>query len=150
MDRTRRQLLRAAARFGRARGKVVCDLVVRTDDGQEVRLTVPRDAAPPPKGESEPAPLFDQYDHSPDFHVVTWHGQTYAFTPAQGRAVALLWAANQDGTLYVPTRALLKAAGSSGSRVADLFKRSPAWGVVIAPHPKRRGLYCLSQNPPSP
>jgi biotin operon repressor len=35
------------------------------------------------------------------------------------------------GIEWVPQEELIEAAGSSCTRLQDLFKRSPAWGVLV-------------------
>lgn len=69
--------------------------------------------------------------HSPDFRSVRWFGKTYAFTPAQSVIVRVLWAAWEHGTPKVGAATLLESADMVSDRVADLFKRSDAWGKMV-------------------
>lgn len=58
-------------------------------------------------------------------------GRAWTFTPLQAKAVKVLWEAMGDGTWEVKQQTLLDAAGSTGDRLVDLFKRHPAWGALI-------------------
>lgn len=63
---------------------------------------------------------------------VYWPGLgAYTFSPKQAAVVQVLWDAWRDGVPCVPQDRLLRAADSDGTRVRDLFSRSPAWGALI-------------------
>lgn len=67
-----------------------------------------------------------------DFQKVYWPSLgAFTFTPKQALAVKVLWEAWQDGTHKVDQRQLLEAADSAGTRLRDLFARSPAWDRLI-------------------
>ena len=91
--------------------------------------------------------------HSEDYRVVLWGGRRYAFSPKQAQALKLLWEAwERAPDPAVSTEALLKAAGSVGSRVVDLFGRTPAWKEeprLIIPTPGQKGWYQLADPPAS-
>jgi hypothetical protein len=69
--------------------------------------------------------------HSPDFRCVAWFGKQFHFTPAQSLVVEVLWKAWNHGTPRVGAAALLEAADMVSDKIADLFKRSEAWGIMI-------------------
>lgn len=69
--------------------------------------------------------------HSEDFTTLVWRGETFHFSKAQSRVIARLWQAWINGTPSVSTSMLLEVAGSSGTRLRDVFKGHPAWGTVI-------------------
>ena len=98
--------------------------------------------APDPPGVRAGAPR-----HSPDFRLVSWPGLgSFVFSPKQALAVRELWAAEEGGNPEVPERQLLAAADSDGDRLADLFKRSPAWGVLVL-RGARPGTFRLPEPP---
>jgi hypothetical protein len=70
--------------------------------------------------------------HLSDFQIVYWPGKgRFVFSDKQREAVRLLWQAWEEGLPGVKERTLLEAAGSSGERLYDLFRRSPAWNTLI-------------------
>jgi hypothetical protein len=86
--------------------------------------------------------------HGPDFASCWWFGAYYTFTASQARAVAVLWAAWENGTPDVRQETLLESAGSESSRLDNLFRRHPAWGTMIVPGPQK-GLFRLNEEPAS-
>lgn len=58
-------------------------------------------------------------------------GPVFTFSAKQALAVGELWAAEEGGSPEVQERQLLAAADSDSDRLADLFKRHPAWGTLI-------------------
>jgi hypothetical protein len=89
-------------------------------------------------------PAQDPY-HTSDFQLVIWHGERYTFSPKQRAVVARLWAAWEKGWPGINQQQLLRAADSDAVRLADLFKRCPAWGkMIVSIGP---GLYSLSPPP---
>jgi hypothetical protein len=85
--------------------------------------------------------------HSNNFQRVEWPGHpAYHFGLRQARVVAALWEARDRGTHDVPETELLRIAGSTGDRLADLFRRHPAWRTLII-HGSHPGTYRL---PPTP
>ena len=69
--------------------------------------------------------------HSPCFSSVLWYGTAHSFTESQAGIVAILWQNWQQGTPDVREVYLLNAVGSSSATVANLFRRSSAWGTMI-------------------
>ena len=69
--------------------------------------------------------------HSRDFASVSWHGQSYTFSPSQAAAVKLLWQAWRNGTPELRQETILQAVSSDGNRLSDLFREHPAWGKLI-------------------
>jgi hypothetical protein len=70
--------------------------------------------------------------HSSDYRVIDWPGLgRFVLSALQGKVVERLWAAMEKGEPSVPQAELLRVAGSDGVRLADLFKRSSAWGVLV-------------------
>jgi hypothetical protein len=126
---------------------------LRLDNGALVRLPVPDalcaelrkrlggggpERGPRPGGEHTAT-------HSPDFRSVHWFGADYALTEKQAKVVETLWQAREEGNPDVAQDVLLRACGSDGVRLVDLFRRSPAWGaLIISP---RAGLYRLADPP---
>jgi hypothetical protein len=69
---------------------------------------------------------------SPDFASIRWvDGKTYPFTPKQRPVIAMLWHAMVEGTHFVSSGALLKAAEVNTDRLRDVFRGNKAWGIVI-------------------
>jgi hypothetical protein len=83
--------------------------------------------------------------HSPDFRTVHWFGTDYALTEKQAKVVEALWQAREAGDPEVGQDVLLRACGSDGVRLVDLFRRSPAWGTLVVS--SRAGLYRLADPP---
>lgn len=77
--------------------------------------------------------------HSADFRSVRWDGVRYFFTRTQAAIVAVLWAEAKRGTVFVSCAYLLTQIESrmSTDRIDVLFKRHPAWGVMIVRGPTR-------------
>lgn len=112
-------------------------------------LSVPIQSPSPPTGSATSDPAFTgaatdrpEATHSDDFRSVQWYGTRYEFTPAQAACVRVLWEHWERGTPAVSQAAVLERADVSGSRLSDVFRRSPAWGTMIVPA-SARGLYCL-------
>jgi hypothetical protein len=78
--------------------------------------------------------------HSEDFREVRWYGKKYRFTKMQAKAVECLWYA-WEKTWSVSKADLLKACGSEGSVVDDIFKKHPAWKTMIVS--VGQGVYSL-------
>jgi hypothetical protein len=101
----------------------------------------PPPAAPPPTPGPSPAPTgFPR--HCKDFRFVHWFGTDYTFTPTQAAVVRQLWEAWEDGTPGLGQETLLEGAGSTGDRLRDVFRGSPAWGTLVVPLGK--GLFALA------
>jgi len=84
------------------------------------------------------------FSHSPDYSQVSFNGAIYLFTGAiQRSAVRCLHAAARTKQPWLPGKLLLKDAGSTDAnlRMANLFRRHPAWGAVIQSN--GRGQYRL-------
>jgi hypothetical protein len=88
-----------------------------------------------------PAPA-DYPRHSPDYRSVHWFGCDYTFTPTQAAVIRQLWEAWEDGTPGVGQETLLEGAGSTGDRLRDVFRGSPAWGTLVVALGK--GLFALA------
>jgi hypothetical protein len=98
-------------------------------------------AGPPPTPAAPPAGA-DFPRHSSDFRSVRWFGADYTFTPTQAAVVRQLWEAWEDGTPALGQETLLEGAGSTGDRLRDVFRGSPAWGTLVVPLGK--GLFALA------
>ena len=102
----------------------------------------------PPSDPAGEGPAAGRPRHSPDFRQVGWPGLgSFALSPKQALAVRELWSARLGGASPdVPERELLAAADSDGDRLQDLFKRSPAWGVLVL-RGSRPGTFRLPEPP---
>lgn len=80
---------------------------------------------------SVPAPPPARATHSPDFRSVNFYGHLYRFSPTQAAIVAELWRAWEEGNPEIGQAALLEAADAASRSLRDVFRRSPAWGVLI-------------------
>jgi hypothetical protein len=99
-------------------------------------------ADPPPTPGPAPAAPTGFPRHSADFRSVHWFGADYTFTPTQAAVVRQLWEAWEDGTPGLGQETLLEGAGSTGDRLRDVFRGSPAWGTLVVPLGK--GLFALA------
>jgi hypothetical protein len=89
---------------------------------------------PSPDRESETqfeCPDQTQARHSADFTSVFWFGREYTFSRTQAACVNILWQAMRNGTPDLGQAYILEEAGSESSRLADVFKESDAWGIMI-------------------
>jgi hypothetical protein len=102
--------------------------------------TVGRD--PPPTPGPVPATPTGFPRHSADYRSVHWFGADYTFTPTQAAVIRQLWEAWEDGTPGLGQETLLEGAGSTGDRLRDVFRGSPAWGTLVVPLGK--GLFALA------
>ena len=96
---------------------------------------------------ASPMPAVFENSHSPDFASVRWNGHLYALAAKQRRVVKVLWDAFEQGSPCVSGDYLLEVAGAASPRVADLFKRSPAWESLIvrgSAFGGPPGSYCLA------
>lgn len=84
--------------------------------------------------------------HSSDFRSVQWHGVDYTFTATQAAIVKQLWEAYENGTPDVGGDTLLVNAESDTRRMADVFKKHPAWGSMIV-EGSTKGTYRLAPDP---
>lgn len=96
-----------------------------------------------PTSKKRSEPIIDAA-HSDDFRSICWFGTEYTFTGPQAACVKLLWEHWERGTPEVSKSELLDATESSGERVSDVFKRSPAWGKIIVGGEKK-GNYRLRE-----
>jgi len=70
--------------------------------------------------------------HSPDFRQIVWDGERYELSEMQSRVVQALWKAWKETDFPdVSGEDLLRAADSDSENIANLFKRSEAWGKLI-------------------
>ena len=79
-----------------------------------------------------------------DFAEVIAGDRTYTLGPIQARVVHLLYDAAAAGSPWRHGKAVLAEAGSSCTRVADLFKTQPEWRKLI--QSDGRGKYRLAIN----
>ena len=84
-----------------------------------------------------------------DCAAVEWAGVRYEFDECQRKVVERLWARREDDEPFEHERALLALSGSQCGSVRELFKRHPAWGVVIVwrADPALAGCYLLGPIP---
>jgi hypothetical protein len=92
------------------------------DDGETILLPIPRD----------PETRLGT-THGEDFRMIARGEVAWHFSPAQAAVCRALWEAHVNNTPSVGQDTLLEAAGCEGGRLRDLFKRNPAWGVLIVP-----------------
>lgn len=129
------------------------DLILRFErrDGRPIRVrSIASDAVTAGLDDPQPAhvvhPPRPLSAHSPDFATVRWNGREYMLTPKQRAVVAVLWRAREDGVPFVSGDLLLEEADSVGTRLTDLFRRSPAWGELVCRgvlHGGPVGTFCL-------
>jgi CheY-like chemotaxis protein len=84
------------------------------------------------------------FSHLPDYSQVSLKGEFYLFTgEIQRSAIRILHTAAQAGQPWLTGKILLRQAGSNdvSMRMANLFRRHPAWGPVIQSN--GRGQYRL-------
>lgn len=105
-------------------------LTVHLRSGEKIRLPISNPAALAP------------CTHSEDFRSIRWYGTPYSFTALQAAIIRILWEAWQKEAPEVGQGVLLETAGSTGSRVRDLFRAHPAWddGMI---GPGSRGTFRL-------
>lgn len=84
------------------------------------------DAGPQPVQRRRGAPY-----HTSDYQLVRWKEYSWNFSPKQRVVIRLLWEAWEKGAPEVPQRTLLDAAESECDSLAELFKKHPAWGVLV-------------------
>lgn len=77
-----------------------------------------------------------------DFNEVTLGDRLYTLGPIQGRVVQILFESATAGFPWRHGKAVLAEAGSSCTRMADLFKAQPDWRKLI--QSDRRGRYRLN------
>ena len=82
-------------------------------------------------GPAGPQEVPDACRHSDDFRSVIWHGTQYSFTNLQARVVAVLYEHWEKGTPDVGMDFLMEKADCRTSRLADVFRKNPAWGTMI-------------------
>lgn len=86
---------------------------------------------------------------TPDCAAVEWAGVRYEFDECQRKVVERLWARREDDEPFEHERALLAISGARCATVKELFKRHPAWGVVVVwtADPALAGCYLLGPIP---
>jgi hypothetical protein len=77
-----------------------------------------------------------------DYSEVTLGDRTFKFGPIQARVVCLLHEAAESGSPWRCGKVVLAEAGSSCTRLSDLFKTQPHWRRLI--QSDRRGCYRLN------
>ena len=82
------------------------------------------------------------FEQRHDFAEVTLGERLYMLGPIQARVVRILHDAAVDGTPWRHGKAVLAEAGSSCTRLSDLFKAQPQWRMLI--QSDRRGRYRLN------
>jgi len=86
-----------------------------------------------------PSPRFEL---SEDLRIARINGSEYPLTKSQGKMLAVLWSAHQNGKL-VTREALCSAIGrgKSGCDPRDTWRGHPFWGNIIVPG--KPGFYRL-------
>ena len=79
---------------------------------------------------------------APDYRDVAINGHSFTLGDCQAAVVRILHDAARAGTPWKHGKVVLAQAGSSCTRMADLFKSQPRWRVLIASD--RRGRYRLN------
>ena len=82
------------------------------------------------------------FSHRNEFAEVFFDGRTYRFGPCQARVVHILHEASKTDSPWLHGKAVLGRAGSSCTRMADLFKAKKAWRELILSD--GRGKYRLN------
>lgn len=106
----------------------------------------PAPATQPPEHPAEPPPKKHQGEpwHNTDFSRLKWPGlPEMTFGAKQAAIVSALWDAAEDDDTERDQAELLRLADSECTRLSDLFRGHPAWGVVIVRGTKR-GSYRLA------
>ena len=80
--------------------------------------------------------------HRPDFSEVTQGNRIFRLGPIQAQAVRILYEAADTPSPWRNGKQILTEAGSSCTRMADLFKTQPDWRRLI--QSDRRGNYRLN------
>lgn len=83
--------------------------------------------------------VFSQHN---DFSEVTLGDRTYTLGPIQAQVVRILYEAATTASPWRHGKLVLAEAGSSCTRMADLFKTQPDWRMLI--QSDRRGKYRLN------
>jgi len=83
--------------------------------------------------------VFEQRD---DFTEISLGERTYLLGPIQARVVKVLHQAAASGCPWQHGKTVLSDAGSSSTRLSDLFKTQPEWRKLI--QSDRRGRYRLN------
>jgi hypothetical protein len=109
-------------------------VVVFLDDGEKCGWPIAEIAA-----SSEPT-----CHAANDYKTVIWYGRRFSFTETQSRIVAVLWAAWEDGSRDVSQESLLKSADCDSQRLEYLFRRSPAWNLIVV-RGDAPGMYRLAE-----
>ena len=132
--------------FDAAEGEYV--LLLRPEDGVEVRLddlVVRREARDRFEREQRPAPPRlngHAFKVLGDYKEVIIGGRSFHLGPCQAEVVRMLHEAAMTGEPWRYGKAVLAAAGSSSTRMADLFKSQRHWRELIASD--GRGHYRLA------
>ena len=85
--------------------------------------------------------------HSEDFRSVNWFGTPFTFTKTQAACVKVLWEAWIRDASELDQQTVLEAADAASTRLVDVFKRSPAWGVMIV-RGSTQGAFRLAAGQP--
>lgn len=122
-------------------------LTVFLPDGKRAVLPIPLALACLPSA-SRVTKLAEQpIRPSADFREVSFHGRRFAFSKTQAPVIETLWLARQAGEPDVDQGVLLRTAHSDSTRLSELFRRSPAWGVLLIPG-DTPGTYRLADHLP--
>lgn len=92
------------------------------------------------KDASEPLRTHSIFSH--DFQLVHLGGEYYQLGAKQSAVVRSLHDAMIAGRPWLHGKTLLKQAGSTGTRLRDIFRTQPAWKLLIKSD--GRGYYCLN------
>jgi hypothetical protein len=93
---------------------------------------------------SSAAPQKGGFQFLPGFHSVLFAEETFEFGDIQAKIVETLYHAAQTENPWMRGQKLLSMAGSQSFLMRDVFKRHPAWRVLI--HSNSRGYYRLSPD----
>jgi hypothetical protein len=88
-------------------------------------------------GETTHSLVSEHCRHGPDYRDCTWNGVRYTFSATQAACIKVLWEASDNGTPEVGESTVLEMAGSTASKLRDVFKSGKtlhlAWGNMVLP-----------------
>jgi len=87
--------------------------------------------------------------HSADFHSTNWYGRIFTFGPTQAAAFKLFWEAWEVGSPELGGTFVIENCGAKSTKLADVFRDHPAWGVLILPG-ATKGNFRLPDGPIGP
>lgn len=139
LERLRDDLLDAARKYALATsGQLPRVLTLKLWDGRKVDELVPSvpqltPLEEPPESDWAGGDVPRVWDEG---RRAYWPGLgEFRQTGGQAAVVLALWEARETADPVVGEAELLRAAGSDGGRLRDLFRRSPAWGSLVVRAP---------------